>query len=407
MEMTPEQVIEKMNSIIAEKTNGFAKSDEINGLKEDLALLKTSVESTESTDAIKSEIAKLDGQIAALKESNEKVTASKKSFGETIVDAFTKNLDAIKSIAEKGGMMKLDVKADTMTINANYSGGTVGSSDLETGLTRIQRRRSFMRSLMNVRGTSSKFVTWIEQANPDGDAGMTAEGALKNQIDFDLVERSERVKKVTAFIKVSKEMIADIPFMQGEINGELMELVDLKLDEQLLTGDNLGENLNGVLNSAQPFTPAVQFVASVPFANNSDVLRVAIAQIASANFQADYIVLHPEDVAAMELAKSSTGEYVYPMYFVAADGTTRVKGIPVIENTGVATGTYLVGDFTKANLRVREEMNIQVGYVNDDFTKNLMTVLCELRAVAYVKNNHVNAFVQGTFATDIATILLP
>jgi len=407
MEMTPEQVIEKMNSILAEKTTGFAKSEEINGLKEDLALLKTSVESTESTDAIKSEIAKLDGQIAALKEATEKQVQSRKSIGETIADVFVKNIDSIKAIAEKGGLMSLDVKADTMTINGNYSGGVVGLSDLEAGFTRIVRRRPFMRSIMNTRGTSSKFVTWIEQSNPSGDAGMTAEGALKNQIDFDLVERSERVKKVTAFIKVSKEMIGDIPFMQGEINGELMELVDLKLDEQLLSGDNVGENLSGVLDVAQPFTPAAQFIALVPFANNSDVLRIAIAQIAAANFQANVILLNPEDVAAMELAKSSTGEYVYPMYFVAADGTTRVKGIPVVENTGVTSGTYLVGDFTKANLRMREEMNVQVGYVNDDFTKNLMTVLCELRAVSYVKTNHVNAFVKGTFATDIATILLP
>lgn len=405
--MTPEQVIEKMNSIIETKTTGFAKSEEIEGLKSDLATLKELTEKTTATDEIKSEIAKLDGQIAALKEVADKQNQSRKSIGQTIADVFVKNLDSIKTIAEKGGLMSMDVKADTMTINGNYSGGVVGLSDLETGLTRIQRRRPFMRSLMNTRGTSSKFVTWIEQANPDGNAGMTAEGALKNQADFDLVERSERVKKVTAFIKVSKEMIADIPFMQGEINGELMELVDLKLDEQLLNGDNIGENLSGVLDSAAVFTPAAQFIASIPFANNSDVLRIAIAQIAAANFQANYILLNPEDVAAMELAKSGDGEYVYPMYFVAADGTTRVKGIPVVENNGVAAGTYLVGDFTKANLRMREEMNIQVGYVNDDFTKNLMTVLCELRAVSYVKNNHANAFVKGTFATDIAAILKP
>lgn len=405
--MTPEQVIEKMQSIIAEKTNGYAKSEEIEGLKSDLSALKTAVEKTDATDAIKSEIAKLDGQIAALKESTAKQSEGRKSIGKAIMDAFQANLDGIKEIAQKGGLMKLDVKAaGTMTIDDNYSGGVVGLSDLEQGVTRVNRRRPFMRSIMNTRGTNSTYVTWIEQANPDpNEAGMTAEGALKAQQDFDLVEASKKVKKVTAFIKVSKEMIADIPFMQGEINGELMELVDLKLDSQLLTGDDLGENLAGVMSYAQPFTPAANFVNSIPFANNADVLRIAIAQIAAENFEANYIILHPEDVAAMELAKSSAGEYVYPMYFVAPDGTTRVKGIPVIENTGIASGEYLVGDFTKANLRMREEMNVQVGYVNDDFTKNLMTVLCELRAVSYVKSNHVKAFVKGEFATDIAAII--
>jgi hypothetical protein len=52
-------------------------------------------------------------------------------------------------------------------------------------------------------------------------------------------------------------------------------------------------------------------------------------------------------------------------------------------------------------------MNIQVGYVNDDFTKNLVTILCEARAAAFVKVNHYGAFVKGNFATAKAALELP
>ncbi len=52
-------------------------------------------------------------------------------------------------------------------------------------------------------------------------------------------------------------------------------------------------------------------------------------------------------------------------------------------------------------------MNIQVGYVNDDFTKNLVTILAEMRAVHYVKSNHYGAFVKGDFATAIAALVTP
>ena len=89
------------------------------------------------------------------------------------------------------------------------------------------------------------------------------------------------------------------------------------------------------------------------------------------------------------------------------DGVARVKGVPVIENVGITAGTFLVGDFTKSNLRIREDLNIQVGYVNDDFTKNLMTILCEARAVHYVKANHYKAFVKGTFSTAKTALLKP
>lgn len=406
--MTPEQAIEAINSRIAEKTQGFAKSEEIEALKTDLTAVKEMIEkSSENTDVadLKAAIANVETSIDGLKEAK-KETPKARSLGQAIVNAFVSAKEAIAEMAEKGGTVKLDVKAaDTMTITGNYSGGTVGLSDLETGLTRIQRRAPFMRQLSNTRGTTSKYVVWIEQANPDpGAAGQTAEGALKTQTDFDLVEKSCEVKKTTAFIKVSKEMLADIPFMQGEINGELMELVELKLDEQILLGDGTGQNLDGIDLVATAFA-AGSFAANVPSANNSDVLRVAIAQIANANFSANYILLNPEDAAAMELTKDTNGQYTYPV-FVNEAGMS-VKGLPVVENPGVPAGSFYVGDFTKSNLRIREEMNVQVGYVNDDFTKNLVTILCETRACHFIKSNHYGAFVKGDFATAIAAIDKP
>jgi len=409
--MTPQEVIEKIEKSITEKTAGFVKSDDLAQIKTDIEAVKELVsKSTEATPfddtELKNTIVELESKFAALKEEPKKDTIVK-SLGEAIFNAYSKAVDSIKEVAVKGGLVALDVKAaGTMTIDGNYSGGTVGLSDLENGLTRIARRRPFMRQLVNSRGTTSKYVVWIEQTNPDpGEAGMTAEGALKTQTDFDLVERSCAVKKISAWIKVSKEMIEDLPFMRGEINGELMELVELKLDEQILSGDGLGDNLTGILANA-PLFAAGSFALNVPNANNSDVLRIAIAQITSANFNANYILLNPEDAAAMDLTKDGNGQYTYSIA-VSIDGVTRVKGIQVIENPGVAVGTYLVGDFTKSNLRIREELNVQVGTVNDDFTKNLITVLAEMRACNFVKTNHFGAFVKGVFSTDIAAISQP
>jgi HK97 family phage major capsid protein len=293
-----------------------------------------------------------------------------------------------------------------MSITNNYSGGTVALSQLEAGVTRIARRMPFLRQLVNASGTTSKYITYIQSNGQEGDAGMTAEGALKSQADFNVAETSVAVKKVTAWIKVSKEMIADLPFMRNEINNELMEIVELKLDSQILSGDGTGDNLTGILTNAVAWA-AGNFALQYVTPNEFDVLSVAIAQIQTGLFNANYVVLHPEDAVKMQLTKTTTGEYTYAMQYVDANGVTRVKGIPVIENVGMTAGTFLVGDFTKSNLRIREDLNIQVGYVNDDFTKNLMTILCEARAVHYVKSNHYNAFVKGTFSTAKTALLKP
>jgi HK97 family phage major capsid protein len=236
---------------------------------------------------------------------------------------------------------------------------------------------------------------------------MVGEGVAKQQSDFDLVEASSQVKKVATWIKVSKEMVDDIPFMRGEINNELMELVELKLDEQILLGDGIGDNLTGLDTFTTAFTPAPQFVNQIPAANETDVLRVAIAQIQNANFEPTHILMNPADVAALQLTKDLDGGYTYPMFIPTGDGMSRLMNVPIIPNNGVPSGDYYVGDFTKAQLRLREDMNIQVGYINDDFTRNMMTVLCEARACFFVKSNHTAAFVKGNFATDKATLLKP
>ena len=400
--MTPEQVDQKINSIIAEKTANSVSKEELDAFKSQLSSLEGKADNTE----VKTAIAKLEGLMEGMKEEKKASNVSLKSIGQAIADAYESSIDKIKEVSEKGGLMNLDVKAvGTMSITGNYSGGTVALSQLEAGVTRIARRMPFLRSLVNTAGTTSKYVTYIQTNGQEGGAGNTAEGAAKTQADFNVVETSVAVKKITSWIKVSKEMIADLPFMRNEINNELMELVELRLDAQILSGDGLGDNLTGILENAIAWsagTFADLFVAP----NETDVLRVAIAQIQTALFNPNYIVLHPEDVAKMELTKTTTGEYTYPITLMI-DGVARVKGVPVIENTGITAGTFLVGDFTKSNLRIREDLNIQVGYVNDDFTKNLITILCEARAVHYVKSNHYNAFVKGTFSTAKADLLKP
>lgn len=402
--LTPEQVVEKINTIFAEKTANHVSKEELDAFKTQLQAL----EGKSDTSELKSAIAKLEGTIEGMKETKTSENVTLKSIGQAIGDAYANAIDKIKSVQENGGgLINLDVKAaGTMSITGNYSGGTVALSQLEAGVTRIVRRNPFLRQLVNVAGTVSKYITYIEQKNADGGAGMTAEGALKTQADFDYVEVSKQVKKVTAFIKVSKEMIADLPFMRNEIDTELMEIVELKLDAQILSGDGTGDNLEGILQNATAWS-AGGFALSLPTPNEYDVLRVAIAQIQGLEFAPNFIVLNPEDCAKMELTKTTTGEYTYAMNYVGMDGVVRVKAIPVVENTGISAGTFLVGDFSKSNLRIREDLNIQVGYVNDDFTKNLMTILCEARAVHYVKSNHYGAFVKGTFSTAKTALLKP
>lgn len=326
-----------------------------------------------------------------VKDADQKV----KGWTEQADEQLTLKAVELKSMTENPNIsVNFNMKAaGTITIVGNYSGGTVGLSGWDPEFARIQRRKPFMRELVRVLTTDNLYIAWAEQANADpGVAGQVAEGAAKPQTDFDMVERSAKVEKTAVWIKVSKEALADIKFLRSEIDTELRELVELKIDEQILSGDGVSPNMKGILQYAPAFTGGGQVVST---ANRYDVLIAAIAQVVAANFMPDTVVLNPVDFYGMQLIKDTQGRYLIPPFL--SDGYYTVGGLRVVPNNGVTAGSFLVGDFKKDNLAMREEFNVQIGYVNDDFTKNLVTILAECRCVNYIKTNHVNAFVQGTF----------
>jgi HK97 family phage major capsid protein len=331
-----------------------------------------------------------------------------KSFDQHLEEAFkTKQSDLQQLKSRQVNSVNFDIKAaGTMLIGTNYT-GSVGLTTWDSEWTRPARRSPYIRQLVTNRRINSLYVAYAEMKNRDGGAGMVAEGAAKPQTDFDIVEATKKVEKVAHWIKTSKEALDDIVGLRSEINTELVEGINLKLDEQILAGDGVTPNLTGILT----YLTSALSVVGTPFAlgvdtpNNYDVLMVAAATVQANFFNPNYAIVHPLDLASMQMVKDANGQYVLPP-FSTAEGTV-IAGLRVVANQGMTLGNFLVGDFSKDVLAIREEINIQVGYVNDDFTKNLVTILAEMRAVNYIKSNNLGAFVRGTFATVKTAITLP
>jgi HK97 family phage major capsid protein len=330
-----------------------------------------------------------------------------KSFDEQLKEAFEAKKDDFPLL--KAGHFKglnFEMKAaGNMLINTNYT-GQIGLTTWDNEISRPARREPFIRQLVTNRRITSMYVAYAELKNRDGGADTVAEGAPKPQTDFDIVEASKKVEKIAHFIKTSKEALDDIPALRGEINSELIDGVNLKLDEQILKGNGVSPNLTGIITYiTAALVPAAPFAVGVILPNTFDVLVVAAATVVANGFRPNYAVMHPDDVAMMGLAKTPQGAYILPP-FSSADGMV-INGLRIVANAGMTKGDFLVGDFSKDILAIREEVNIQVGYVNDDFTRNLVTILAELRAVNYIKSNYLGAFVKGTIATVLTAITKP
>jgi HK97 family phage major capsid protein len=397
--LTPEQVVEKLNGMFNEKMASVPTKDDVANLTDEVNTLKGIAEKNAE---IEKAIAKFEGRLEAMSEKAVTPKVAKKSVRKAIADTFEENFDGIKEAIAKGGKLNLEVK-DT-TIAANYTGDFL-LTDYDSGLDRIERPAPTIMSVSNVGVTNSKYVTYVHQSAEARIVGV-GESVAKIEGAPSWEEISEEVKKYAGYVKVSKEMIEDLAFVRSEINTELMTELATTLDDALINGTGVGNNITGILNQGLPAFAPGTFALAVPSANISDVIRVAKAQIQAANYMPTHVLLNPEDAAKIHLTKSSTGEYTYPM-FVPADGQMRVAELSVVISNNIAADTYVVGDFSKYNIRMRNDMNLQVGLDQDDFTRNMITILAESRLVSYVKKNAKAAFVTGTLSTDIAAITAP
>ena len=364
----------------------------------------------EDIEALKSEIVK--NQIEQVKALNETLKAhgvaikklSEKGANEvgvlsTVGSSLSEKreeLAAIKGNSDKKLTLKV---AGTMT-SANISGGNVPVEQRLPGLDIVPSRRVRLLDIVSRGSAESNIISWVSQANKDGAAAQTGEGLAKNQIDFDLVVNSESLKKTTAYIKISEEMLNDVAFIEAEIQNELMREILKAVETQVYSGDGTGNNLNGIRTQASAFA-AGTFALTVDNANEADVLTVAANQIKIAEQEApNYILMHPSDVTKLKLIKASTTDRRYVDRLVMVAGEMSLDGIPILETTLVTAGQYLIGYFPAATVYDKGMIDIKVGYENDDFTKNLVTILAEWRGLNVIKTNKTSAFVKGVFATD-------
>lgn len=400
--LTPEQVIEKLDGMFTEKMTNVPTNDDVKALKEELEALKGLEAKNQD---IEKSIAKFEGRIEAMSEKAVEPKLEKLSLGKAIAKTYTDNIERIKDAVEKGTKINLSVKDTTI---ADYT-GDYALTDFDSEVDRTVRNRYGILENVNTGATDSKFVTYVQQT-ADSNGTWVGEGVAKSEGEPTWSEISEEVKKLATYVKVSKEMLEDLSFIRGEINNDLMTGVRESIENALLNGGG-GTSINGLLDASMglPTFGAGVFANAIQDANISDLLRCVKAQIEAVNFTPTHVVLNPQDIATIQLTKGSDSTYTYPMYLPtqSGDGEMIIAGMRVISSTYMTAGNYLVGDLSKVNVKFRNNINMSVGLDADDFTRNMITILAEARLVSYVKNNQKPAFVYGDISTDIALILAP
>ncbi|MDO5621924.1 MAG: phage major capsid protein [Paracoccus sp. (in: a-proteobacteria)] len=348
-------------------------------------------------DAALVKMNELSGQIAELAQKMARVPAhgddAAKSLGQQFVEA-----EAVKAWMDgrpRNGRIDLAVKA-TITTARTDAAGSVGAATDRTRLPGIQelpQRRLVVRDLISAGRMDNPALEYVRETGFTNNADVVAEGAKKPESDIKMDLVSTNAKVIAHWMKVSKQALSDVSQLRSHIDNRLLFGLAMKEEAQLLHGDGSGNNLHGIVPQATKF--AVPSGAATTKMTVIDTLRLAILQAALAEHAVTGYVLHPTDWANIELIKDDIGRHIIGQ--PNGEGVAKLWRLPVVETQEITQGKFLTGAFQQgAEVFDLWDSRVETGFENDDFTKNLLTLLAEERIALAVYRPE--SFVYGDLA---------
>lgn len=301
---------------------------------------------------------------------------------------FSVQLKSGTSLVEWKRLMGMQQKA-LLRAGSDSSGGAFVLPDDRPGLIDILQRELTVLDLIPRLRTTSDTIQYIREDTYTINAAMVAEASattgtsgLKPESTLAYSTQTATVRTLAHWIPITNRMLDDAPAMRGIIDSRLLLGLDIKLEDQVLTGGGTGEDFTGILNAG------IQTQA-LGSDNVVDAIFKARTKVrVTGHGRPTAVVLHPNDFQAVRLMRENLASATLGQYLMGPpneSGPTTIFGMPVVESEGLTENTGLVGDFSQgASLFDREEGAIRVGTIDDQFVRNMQTILAEMRAALVV-----------------------
>ena len=362
-----------------------AKADNASALES----VKAELEATKaSITVVKDEIEKLEAKQNRVKMNQTEV----KGFNVTLADAIEQNGDSLAKLArgeQKRSSFILDTKAvGNMTEAANLTGDI--TRQYANQVYALPARKVHLRSLLPIGTINQGLFTFPYESGGEGAPAAQTQGSSKAQVDFDITMKDAAAQYIAGYVRISRQMLDDIPAMTSFLQSRLLEKYLVAEDAQILSGNGTAPNLQGIL----PVATAATGAATV----DVEQLVQAIAQLETSNYSATGILVNPTDWAAIMNTKNSGSAYSLPAStVVTTDGSVSIAGIPLYKSTAIAVDKFLVGDWSMgAQIMQNQGISVQFSEMDgDNFTKNMITVRVEARIAFPIY--YAGAFIYGDF----------
>ena len=324
-----------------------------------------------------------------LKDHAAAAVARGESFGQRIAAGDLYRAASESGVWNRNQQSKIgEVQLGEMMTRDEFHALVTGGSDTSGGALVVPQAKGYFQSpdrpllitdLITVGSTDSDTVEYVRMTSFTNAAAPVAEATTvsgasgtKPQSDLALEKVAEPVRTLAHWVAATRRALSDASQLRSLIDGRLRNGLLQVLEDQLINGSGSGENLLGLQNQ-----PGIQ--GQVKGTDTLlDALHKALTKVRLKWYLPNGIALNANDWQDIRLAKDTTGNYYFGPPSMA--GQPTIWGLPAAVGAQFTAGNPVVGDFTQAELWVREGVQVLASDSHADFfIRNIIALLAEFR----------------------------
>lgn len=311
------------------------------------------------------------------------------------------NKDKLKAIAKsKGSVEEIVVKADTVRASVatgNHTFQLTGIGQLgvkESGLYDLCTKITVSKG--NDAGTIA-YTDWDEDSIARS-AAAVAENTAFAESTAKFKGYTLSIRKIGDTLPVSEEFFEDEEQAASELNAFIETNVTVARDAELITGDNTGQHLKGLMSSVPAYTAAASGILNANVFDLFVKMRSAITTPRGSKYKQVRAVMNQATADKLVLGKDLNGNYQFP------DNHPIWKLVTIDNN--MADDAMVVGDFKYAKIYEKTGIALSSGHgTTGQFEEDMMILKGRYRLAFLIRAADATGFLKTTTVTaDIATI---
>lgn len=332
----------------------------------------------EQLEARSNEIRDLTGQIEDIQQRMIAGVHSRAEDPDAVASILIRNKDILDQahaiVRSKGKFQFNDLKArNIVTLTGLGPNAQFAQNDLSRTLVRPLNLLDWI----SFTPIQNELVPLLRESAYEIMADIVAEGGDKPQSNLTFGVFDLKADTIAHWIKVSNQLISDMPTLAAYIEGRLAYGVRLKLEAKIVVGDGRTTGARSFIGLIE----ADQFIEVTPETEDTaiDVINKAKYKASAGGLLPEAIILNPEDWGTIERIKGSDGHYIFGSPGAAVQPV--LWGLPVVLSAAMTLGKYWVGNLTLGvSAFMREDVAVELSTEDgNNFTKNLCTIRAEMR----------------------------